>query len=434
MSTDQERLNEFFFTLKERRKAFAESYALFANKLAPNFNAFKFIRPNEVKLSEILAEFLNPKGDHEQGDIFLRQFFVDLGVDYPSNNEPVSVICEAPTDYIANNLRRLDIKINFGGKFGLAIENKPWACDSEDQLLDYADHLEKKFKDQWHLVYLSGDDSDPSEHSANKTEIAEWGEKYQKINFEFIVDWLKKCEMQCQAEHVRHFLKDFIKYCQHTFLGEVNQVDAELVKKIILEGQHFELAEIIAQQLPEIKNELLMELIEQVKEEQKKRLPECSLSVDSELSYYNSEELGIDFYNPVWGKYKVCLAFDSNYCCLLYYGVVRKDYNEPSEGISAEEQNVIQNLKQVLNKGTTNKWWLWWSYLTENNYDNWKIHATPWQDIQNGKMAKFLIDKVIELGILLAKIIEEAEVAVQKPIYQNNDQLSDETVVPQKTP
>jgi len=75
MSNEEQRLNQFFSVIREKRKAFADNYAYFAPKLAPRFNCFDFINPDENKLSEVLAELLDPKGTHAQGDVFLRLFF-----------------------------------------------------------------------------------------------------------------------------------------------------------------------------------------------------------------------------------------------------------------------------------------------------------------------------------------------------------------------
>ena len=60
---DEARLIHFFSVLREKRKAYADNYAFFALQLDPRFNSFKFIRPDEMKLSEILATLLNPHGD-----------------------------------------------------------------------------------------------------------------------------------------------------------------------------------------------------------------------------------------------------------------------------------------------------------------------------------------------------------------------------------
>lgn len=412
LDSDQQRLDKFFSTLKERRTAFAENYKFFANQLAPNFNAFKFINPNEVKLSEILAEFLNPHGSHAQGDIFLRQFFVDLGIDYPNTGDPIRVMCEVPTSSIANSLRRIDIKIRFGNQFGLAIENKPWANDSEDQLRDYAKHLQNKYKDNWRLVYLSGDGSDPSKHSANKMEIAEWEDKYQKKNFEFIVDWLKKCEMQCQATRVRHFLKDFIEYCQKIFLGEVNQVDANVVKKFILEEQNFELAEVVSRQFIEIKKQLIVGLLEDIKNKLQDKLPGWTFSdsFDKEQPHVKTLWSGMFFHNPAWQYCRLGFEFSGNNCKKIIFGVKKKGDGAKFAINSTEYKVLVSDLQQALNRGrqaSSSKWWPWWSYITDNDYD--KATTNFWCAINDKTMADFLIDKIVELNNQVGIIISAAE-------------------------
>jgi hypothetical protein len=85
------RLNHFFSVLREKRKAFAENYAYFATQLAPRFNSFNFICPDEMKLSKILAMLLNPEGDHAQGDLFLKLFFAEIDIKYPNDTTNVKV-------------------------------------------------------------------------------------------------------------------------------------------------------------------------------------------------------------------------------------------------------------------------------------------------------------------------------------------------------
>ena len=43
-------------------------------EITPNFNLVNLISPKELQLSKIIAEFLNPNGSHEQGDLFLKTF------------------------------------------------------------------------------------------------------------------------------------------------------------------------------------------------------------------------------------------------------------------------------------------------------------------------------------------------------------------------
>lgn len=169
---DELRLNHFFTILRERRKAFVENYAYFAPKLAPRFNLFDFIRPDEMRLSEILAMLLNPNGDHAQDDLFLQLFFSVIEIPLPADWENIETGCEISTSLIESSSRRIDIEINFNNRFGLAIENKPWAPDQKGQLSDYARQMERKYgEDRWCLVYLTGRDSSPNENSATSAQL-----------------------------------------------------------------------------------------------------------------------------------------------------------------------------------------------------------------------------------------------------------------------
>src|SRR5262245_47098510 len=44
-------------------------------RLAPDFSVFtRYIQPDENRLSLVLADLLDPDGDHGQGQLFLREF------------------------------------------------------------------------------------------------------------------------------------------------------------------------------------------------------------------------------------------------------------------------------------------------------------------------------------------------------------------------
>ena len=70
-------MERFFSVLQAKRESFADFMRLYEPTLAPRFNLFDFIGPNENKLSEIIAFFLDPKETHGQGYLFLG-IFLDL--------------------------------------------------------------------------------------------------------------------------------------------------------------------------------------------------------------------------------------------------------------------------------------------------------------------------------------------------------------------
>ncbi|WP_333874871.1 PDDEXK-like family protein [Methylobacter sp.] len=406
--SDEAMLNQLFSVLREKHKAFSDNYAYFAPKLAPRFNSFKFIRPDEMKLSEILAVLLNPQGDHEQGDIFLQLLFAEIDLTYPNNTRNIKVGCEVSTDRIENRSRRIDIEINFGDHFGVAIENKPWAYDQFQQLIDYAKQMDAKFE-KWCLIYLSGDDSDPNDDSASPAQLETWEEnnQYKKINFGQIVGWLKKCEAQCQADHVRHFLRDFISYCKSEFLGETDMVDANLIRDFALKSENLELALAIGQQMTAIKEELLKKFVTDLETQFKDALPGWKFTPDKNFSYWSCKRNPFKFHKLEWKNYFLAIEFDKNQCIGLAFGVRKEDDNIPDL-----PEDALKNLNEKLNKsGLRSSWWPW--YLNfPSPYFEWWNNIEPWLDIQSGEMAKRVIDEIVALAHESEEIIDQAELSI----------------------
>jgi hypothetical protein len=402
MSNNQ--LALFFSTLAEKRKAFAENYAYFAPQLAPRFNSFKFINPGETKLSEILAMLLNPRAEHAQGDLFLKLFFAEMDIDYPNHTSKIEVKCEALTDKIENSQRRIDILVTFDNHFGLAIENKPWADDQYQQLSDYAEQMKRTFGDNWYLVYLKGDGSDPSEDSATPKQIEEWGSKFKQINFDDIVNWLTKCEAQCQAKNVRYFLSDFIGYCKNQFLGGTDMVDASLVKDFVLKnGENLELAFVVGQQMTAIKEGLFKKFLTDLEAEFNAVRPDWEFE-SPRFGYKDSKWKSIVFRNPEWTKYQIGISFDANECGAFCWGILKRN-----DKILDLPEGTLQKLNDTF-KDTGKKlpWWPWCCYFSAPN-DNWSRNPQPWRDIQSGDMAKMVVGKIIELANAAEAIIDEAE-------------------------
>jgi|GEM_PF-1525461 len=194
-------------------------------------------------------------------------FFKEINIPYPSCTNNIKVDREVRTNRIEITDRRIDIEVNFDSHFGLAIENKPRAKDQDKQLSDYAKQMAAKFQ-SWCLVYLPGTNKNPSENSATPAEIEDWkyNSQYRNINYsDNILAWLKECEAQCQADSVRHFLRDFIGYCESKFLGVSDMLDANLVKDVVLkDAENVDIAFSVWQQIPAIKEQLLDKFIKDV--------------------------------------------------------------------------------------------------------------------------------------------------------------------------
>jgi hypothetical protein len=102
------------------------------------FNPLTFFEIDENKMSELLAFLLNPKANHGQGDIYLREFCNHFGIDENFQN----VFIE--TEHVTDKNRRIDIFIQINESY-IVIENKyNWAADQENQLNDYFEYARNK--------------------------------------------------------------------------------------------------------------------------------------------------------------------------------------------------------------------------------------------------------------------------------------------------
>jgi hypothetical protein len=184
---------------------------------ATRFNVFGYIRPDENRLSDIIADLLDPRGTHGQGDAFLRLFGTELGIELPDDLAGTTVTREEPTTLLANPLRRIDVVIDFGSS-GLAIENKPWAGEQVDQVKDYLDQLTRRYGDQFVLVYLTGDGSPPPSVPLAELDWLERKGRFRLLPYPTgFSAWLEACAARSEADPVRWLLSHFRRYVREEF-------------------------------------------------------------------------------------------------------------------------------------------------------------------------------------------------------------------------
>ena len=182
---------------------------------ASRFNVLALIEPNENKLSDLLADLLDPSGNHGQGYRFLALFLERLKLpSTPSVLEGVKVIREAPTHGIEKFKRRIDILIQ--GRVLVAIENKIDAAEQHEQVRDYLEHL-RVISRQWSipaaLVYLTPDGRPPNHLTRDEClELRTNGRLHCWSYPRHFRAWLESCVEICEADKIRHYLGDFIAY------------------------------------------------------------------------------------------------------------------------------------------------------------------------------------------------------------------------------
>ena len=103
----------------------------YSEYLPPDFKFFNYFRVREIEISGIMADLLNPQGTHGQGSNYLKIFLQNLRINFDPH-EKWKVEKEKWTD----ERGRLDIYLS-SSKSIIAIENKPWAREQDNQVTRY---------------------------------------------------------------------------------------------------------------------------------------------------------------------------------------------------------------------------------------------------------------------------------------------------------
>lgn len=197
-------------------------------KRGESFNIFKAcgVDHYEVTHSSIIAEFLNPKGSHGQGTLFVEAFIEKLKLqdfDFSSNDIVVS------TEYVIPN-GRFDIIIYNGDKQAIIIENKIYAQDQWMQLKKYDDYAKDKYSNGYRIVYLTLDEHLPTDEASNSVDFV-------PISYKFhIIDWLIQCKhLAIDKPLIRETLNQYILHLKE--LTETTDMDSmnqnEIIKLLI---------------------------------------------------------------------------------------------------------------------------------------------------------------------------------------------------------
>ncbi len=205
-------LDQFTRDLKFRLALFKKFKREADKYLASDFNIFDWIQPDEKQFSDVFAFLLDKEASHAQGVVFLHEFwrFLDLTSLTP---EDFRVTQER---IIGNG--RIDILLESNNQV-IIIENKPFALDQEGQIARYVHEYESE---DYYVVYLSGDGSDPSEGSITRGQLSKLKEdsKFQTVSYNNLTSWLSSCHQKCQADKLRWLIFDLINYINEHFMEQ----------------------------------------------------------------------------------------------------------------------------------------------------------------------------------------------------------------------
>ena len=207
----QPEVGHFFASINHRIELAERQQRRIDKRLATGFNVFHLIEPDENKLSDILADLLDPQGTHGQGDLFLRLLFEQLGLGSGAKLTKNAIVQrEAPTHGILKYRRRMDVFVD--ARALLVIENKLNSLEQRDQVKDYLAHLDTCLRGRKsRLIYLTRSGEQPKSLSQDAIEKEQVAGRLHFWSYQGdLRDWLKECRRQCKAKRISDFLLDFM--------------------------------------------------------------------------------------------------------------------------------------------------------------------------------------------------------------------------------
>ena len=456
---DRTKYHRFFAELAPRLDTARLLESELDRQLARRFNVLDYLRTDELGLSKILADLLNPRGPHGQGRSFLERFVEGLEEQVFRPNLSTGRISVTLEKAIPSG--RIDVYIQLGNGDAahcLAIENKPYAQDQQNQIKDYLKFLKGTFGERFVLIYLSPNGEGPSHSSIPKGELGKWKRRFailpyytvdserhhdfqrnQPDGFEdyrlpySLADWFKKCRRNCEVDRLRWFLRDAEVFCKRTFGGRAMTTDSETkaVEEFLRSSnrQNLKIARAVHEAWPTRRNGIcetfLRKLCSRVESEVKKRIPGANdLHVD--CSYVGEKKWRncLWLYRRGWHRYKVRdsrtdgrtsihLEAEGNGPFGWIYGVRSPlSRNDMVDRDRVRRSRLEATIGKTLGDGRNTPWWPWHKPVDER-FRDWNdlvlnLHDEC-QETAAGGVMEYFVEKIVDTAETAIPIINEIE-------------------------
>ena len=437
--SDRDGYGRFFTALGARMEGARAVERELDRLLARSFHALDYLRTDELGLSRIIADLLDPGGTHGQGTCFLARFRDLVGPDrWPAcqtvgyDEFDVKVLRERRTD----GGGRLDISIELRSQGRepacIAFENKPYAADGEAQVEDYLAFLRRHYGGRFLLIYLTEHGGMPSEQSlpgnASKDGLATMSfcprvtaDEYEDnlpLRLPFSLSrWLRECRQICDAERLRWFLDEVETFCHKTFGGIVTTTSEQKeVSDFILASDDNVLTAIaVIEAWPATRDKVVKRFLEVLRDRISADLSSFEdLQTGSGFGGHGGPKNGVWAFKRAWSRIGSAVPLvslrherDANHW-FVGVGV------DPGTGDADAADSLRESLRERLSRqsalrGTTDsRSWPWYRYLEEHG--DWRpLLARLHRESQDpGELTAYFSRQFVETAELAIPIIDEA--------------------------
>ena len=420
-------------------------------QLARRFNVFRYLRTDEMGFSRMIADLLDPAGDHGQGAAFLKLLTekLDFAQDVnPSDLSNAKVQTERQIDVryrgaIAGR-RRVDIVVEIDSEHCLAIENKSnFAGDQERQVADDLDWLKREYRSSL-LVYLSPTGDGPKEKSVPRETIEELGKttpkrlvimpcnqgatssgEFDNLRLQFsLADWLADCRRNCDIDRLRSYLRETETYCRQRYGGNIvtESKKSAVADFVYRDSRDVATAMAVHEMWPElaqkIKYDFLDLILRHLKEARdERRLPE---DMDGYRGYGKKRaESYIYIYRKSWrpfivdGQEWVTTIYmraeaseGTNWDIGVYLPAVSRVSEEDREKCQKLHEEIEERSKRLGKKQDSN--WPWWEWVDEE-YRHWNSLIPQLHEevkAEGGEITTYFVRKFQEIDDKTRDIID----------------------------
>lgn len=439
--TDQ--YQRFFDELAPRLETARELERELDAHLARRFNVFDYLRTDELGISRVVADLLNPDGKHGQGTTFLKLMLdaCDLS-DHAHLDARLGATVEVEKTIKGD--RRLDICVCIGD-YCLAIENKPYAGDQPRQVVDYLAWLRCNFE-KYALIYLSPSGEPPSSGSVELADLEELGDRdhfkvmpyysgeesaWDDDGFErcdcTLAEWLADCRKNCNVERLWWFLREAEEFCRRKFGGHtVASTELDAISKFVVSDQKtWDVGLAVHRAMPNIMRSVFWRFMTQVwKTEPKETEYDYPKDIHSIWNYHSQKTKScLGMYRKIWTSSH---EGSSAYSAQAKYTQIRIEavsgIDRWSIGVSTNNPQLIEKdqegyrrLREALEKLGKSEadypGWVWWQWI-DDEYQDWAAKIWDFHrecEEGSGKMTMYFVEKLAKVAKVAVPIINDYE-------------------------